>query len=240
MTTFLKGVGYPFRGIAGFLQRPALWKYALATFAINLALLAIAVVLFLKYRADLVLWIMPARFPEWLRSALGWILSAVVAGAALVVVLVLGNLLATPFLDLMTERILRDAGEPLPPGRGVLRALARGLVNQTLKLLFFGAIQSLLLLLLATPLAPLHPPLAGLLAVLFLGFEYLDYPLDARHVPVPARFAWLVDHLGASLGFGAVLFLVLWIPFAGVLLAPLAVTGAALLAHDLDRPSSKL
>src|SRR6185436_3623491 len=183
---------------------------------------------------------MPAKFPEWLRAALGWILSAVVAAAGLFVFLSAGNLLSAPFLDAMTERLLSDVGETLPPGRGALRALGRALVNQTLKLLLFGAIQTLLLLLLATPLAVVHPPLAGFLAVLFLGFEYLDYPLDARRVSVPDRFAWLVDHFGASLGFGAVLFGVLWIPFAGLLLAPLAVTGACLLAHDLDPPSSRL
>jgi CysZ protein len=238
MSSFFSALTYPFRGVAFFLRRPALWKYFAAAFAINVILFAVLAVLFFKHRADLVTWIMPARFPEWLRATLGWILTGVVAVAALFLFTIVGNLLATPFLDAMTERILHELGEQLPPSRGPLRALLRALVNQTLKLLFFGAIQGLLLLLLATPLALLHPPLSALLAVLFLGFEYLEYPLAARRVDVPGRFAWLARHLGAALGFGLVLFGALWIPFLGYLCLPLAVAGAALLAHHIDSPGS--
>lgn len=231
---FFSALTYPFRGVAFFLRRPALWKYAVAAFAINFLLFALLAVLFWKHRADLVAAITPARCPAWLRSALGWFLTAVVAAAGLFLFTIVGNILATPFLDAMTKRILEELGETLPAPRGPLAALRRAVVNQTLKLLFFGAVQALLLLLLVTPLAVLHPPLSGLLAVLFLGFEYLDYPLDARRVPVPGRFSWLTRHLGPALGFGLVLFAVLWIPFLGYLCLPLAVAGASLLAHRLD------
>jgi CysZ protein len=238
MTSFFSALTYPFRGVAFFLRRPALWKYFAAAFAINLILFVTLAVLFFKHRADLVAWIMPARFPEWLRAALGWILTGAVAVAGLFLFTVVGNILASPFLDAMTERILRELGEQLPPSRGPLRALLRALVNQTLKLVCFGAIQGLLLLLLATPLAFLHPPLSAFLAILFLGFEYLDYPLDARRVSIPGRFAWLAGHLGAALGYGLVLFGALWIPFVGYLCLPLAVAGASLLAHNIDSPGA--
>jgi len=240
MTSFFSALSYPFRGVAYFLRRPALWKYAAAAFAINLALFALLAVLFFKYRADLVAWVTPARFPAWLRSALGWILSGVAIAAGLFLFTIVGNLLATPFLDAMTEHILRELGETLPPGRGPGRALLRALVNQSLKLALFGGVQALLLLLLVTPLGFLHPPLSAFLAVLFLGFEYADYPLDARRLSVPDRVGWLLDHLGAALGFGSVIFALLWIPFLGYVFLPLAVAGASLLAHDLDPPSSRM
>ena len=53
---------------------------------------------------------------------------------------------------------------------------------------------------------------------------------------MPDRFAWLGRRLGATLGFGAVLFPVLLIPFVGYVLLPLSVAGACLLAHDIDSP----
>ena len=240
MTSFFSALTYPFRGVAYVLRRPALWSYFAAAFAINLILFAVLAILFVHYRADLVAWIMPARFPDWLRATLGWILSGVVAVSGLFLFTIVGNILATPFLDAMTERILTDLGETLPPGHGAGRALLRALVNQTLKLFFFGGLQALLLLLLVTPAAVLHPPLSAFVAVLFLGFEYLDYPLDARRVSVPDRFGWLLEHLGAALGFGSLLFLFLWIPLVGYLLLPLAVAGASLLAHDLDPARSRL
>ena len=240
MAGFISALGYPFRGVVYFLRRPALWKFAAAAFAINLALFAVLIVIFLTYRSDLVAWITPARGPGWVRTTMGWVLTGVVAIAGLFLFTIVGNLLAIPFLDAMTRRILRELGETLPPGRGPARAIARAVVNQTLKLLFFGAVQALLLLLLVTPLAILHPPLSALVAVLLLGFEYLDYPLDARRIPVPGRLAWLADHFGAAFGFGSVLFLILWIPLLGYLCLPLAVAGASLLAHSIDSQSSRM
>jgi CysZ protein len=110
----------------------------------------------------------------------------------------------------------------------------RALVNQAIKLLLFGAIQAALLLLYVTPLAFVHPPISAFLGVLFLGFDYLDYPLDARQLSVPDRVGWVLRHAGATLGYGSVLFLVLLVPLLGTMLLPLTVVGATLLAHHLD------
>jgi CysZ protein len=242
MTSFFNALGYPFRGIAYFLARPALWKYFAAAFAINVVLFAILVYLFIEHRTELVDALLPARWWGWLRAGLGWLLTLGVAIAGLFLFTIVGNILAGPFLDAMTERILRELGETLPPPRGTLRALGRSVVNQILKLVFFGAVQLALLLLHLIPGVGtvLHPILSTLVAVAFLGFEYLDYPLDARHLSVPARFAWLWRHPGEALGFGAVLFPVLLIPFVGYACLPLAVAGASLLAHQVDFSHSKL
>lgn len=234
MSDFLIALTYPFRGIAYFVSRPALWKYAAAAVAIHLLALAVFLVLYFEFRAGLVHGITPDRFPHWLQTASAWLLSILIFVAVLFGALVVGNLLSLPILDALTERILRDLGETLPPSRGIRHALRRSLVNQTLKLILFGAVQAGLLLLYVTPLAVLHPPLSAFVGVLFLGFDYLDYPLDARQVPVPDRFAWLFAHAGATLGYGAVLFLVLLVPLLGSLLLPLTVAGAALLAHRID------
>jgi CysZ protein len=239
MTGFFSALTYPFRGVAYFLRRPALWKYAAGAFAINIVLFAVLIALYVAHRESLVALVTPDRFPSWLRTATGWILSLFVALVGLFLFSIVGNMLASPFLDALTERILREEGETLPQGRGPLRALGRALVNQTLKLLFFGAVQALLLVLWITPLGVLHPPLSALVAVLFLGFEYLDYPLDARGVPVPGRISWILAHAGAALGYGSVLFLVLLVPFLGYFCLPLSVAGAALLAHRIDSPSAR-
>jgi len=238
MSDFLTALTYPFRGVAYFVGRPALWKFAFAAVAIHLLAFGILIALYLHYRGDLVVWITPGRFPHWLQATAGWILSILLFVAVLFAAFLAGNLLSLPILDALTERVLRDLGETLPPGRGIGHALRRCLVNQTLKLLIFGAIQAALLLLYVTPLAFLHPPISAFLGVLFLGFDYLDYPLDARQVPVPARFGWLFRHAAATLGYGSVLFLVLVVPLLGTMLLPLTVAGAALLAHRLDSPRS--
>ena len=240
--TFFSGLLYPFRGIGYFLRRPVLWKYFAAAFAINLVLFVILAYLFMEHRTELVDWLLPDRWWGWVRATLGWLMTVAVGVAGLFLFTIVGNILASPFLDAMTERILADLGEKLPPSRGPLRALLRSLVNQTLKLVFFGAIQLALLLLHLIPGVGtvLHPILSTFVGVLFLGFEYLDYPLDARHVPVPGRFSWLGKRLAPTLGFGTVLFPVLLIPFFGYVSLPLAVAGAALLAHDVDYASPRV
>jgi CysZ protein len=242
MSSFFSALGYPFLGIGYFLRRPALWKYFAASFAINVLLFAVLAYLFIEHRGELVDAVLPHRWWGWLRGGLGWLLTLVVAVAALFLFTIVGNILASPFLDAMTERILRELGETLPPSRGPLRALGRSVVNQVLKLVFFGGIQIALLLLHLIPGVGtvLHPVLSALVAVAFLAFEYLDYPLDARRLSVPDRFAWLWRHPGEALGFGAVLFPVLLIPFFGYVFLPLAVAGASLLAHQVDFGHSKV
>jgi CysZ protein len=238
LTSFFTSLTYPFRGVAYFLGRPALWKYFAAAFAINVVLFGILTWLFVAYRANLVDAILPERWWGWVRTGLGWLITAAVAIAGLFLFTIVGNILASPVLDAMTERILRDLGEPLPPPRGPWRALGRGLVNQLLKLLIFGAIQVGLLFLHLIPGigSVLHAVLSAFTGVVFLGFEYLDYPLDARGLSVPERFGWLVRRPAPALGFGAVLFPILLIPFIGYVLLPLSVAGACLLAHDVDSP----
>lgn len=241
LTSFFSALTYPFRGVAYFLGRPMLWKYFAAAFAINVVLFGVLTWLFVEYRTDLVDWILPAKWWGWVRTGLGWLITTAVAIAGLFLFTVVGNILASPFLDAMTERVLRDLGEPLPPPRGPWRALVRGLVNQSLKLLLFGAVQAGLLFLHLIPGigSVLHAVLSAFAGVVFLGFEYLDYPLDARGLSVPARFAWLARHLAPALGFGAVLFPILLIPFVGYVLLPLSVAGACLLAHGVDSPAIK-
>ena len=236
MSEFLAGLSYPFRGVAYFAGRPALWKYAAAAVAIHLAAFLAVAVLYFEFRHGVVEAITPGRFPGWLRTASGWFFSVLLAVAALFAAWLAGNLLSLPVLDALTARILRDLGESLPEGRGVRHALWRSLVNQALKILFFGAVQLGLLVLYLTPLSVLHPPVSTFLGILFLGFDYLDYPLDARGVPVPSRIGWMVRHAGATLGYGGVLFVLLLVPLLGTIVLPLTVAGAALLAHRLDSP----
>jgi uncharacterized protein involved in cysteine biosynthesis len=49
----------------------------------------------------------------------------------------------------------------------------------------------------------------------------------------------MLRRLGATLGYGTILFVVLLVPLLGYLLLPLTVAGAALLAHRLDSPPGK-
>ena len=234
MTEYLDALTYPFRGLAYFVSRPKLWKFSAAAIAVHLLVFILFISLYIACREKLVALVTPERFPSWLQTTSHWILSVLFLVAGLVLSLFLGNAFTLPFLDAMTERILTDLGETLPSGGGFGRMIGRALFNQVLKLMLFVAVQGALLVLYITPLAVLHPVLSAFVTILFLGVDYLDYPLDARRVSVPDRWAWSARHPGATLGYGTILFVILLVPLLGYLLLPLTVAGAALLAHRLD------
>lgn len=228
-------LAYPLRGLGYLASHRELWKYAAGAFAVNFVVLTSMIVAVFAFRTAWVELLTPEETPEWIQSVLGCFLVLVAVLMALFVSTILGNLIAGPFLDAMTERMLVGLGVALPPSRGVLNAVARSIVNQLAKLLFFGSIQVFLLVLLITPAGFLQPPLAFVFTLLFLGFEYLDYPLDARRMPVPQRFSYLFGHLGPAAGFGAACFAVHLVPFLGYLALPASVCGATLLSFELDR-----
>ncbi len=234
MPGFFRGLSYPFRGLAFLARRRELWKYAAGAFALNVLLFTAGAVLLWIALPDLVRAITPERTWEWVKPVLSCLLALVALVLALFLFTLVGNLVAGPFLDAMTERMLGLLGETLPPSRGWANALGRALLNQFLKLLLFGGIQALLLVLLLTPAAILHPPLAGFLTVLFLALEFADYPLDARRVPVPARIAWVFRHARPALGFGAACLGLSLVPFLLYFLLPSAVAGGVLLVRDID------
>lgn len=237
MPGFFAGLTYPFRGLAFVAKRRELWKYAAGAFALNLILFTAGFVALYFTMPDLIRTITPEKTPGWLLPVLKVVLWLVAAALSLILFTIVGNLVAGPFLDAMTERMLGLLGETLPPSRGLASAFGRTVVNQSLKLLIFGSVQALLLILLVTPIGFFHPPLAGLLTVVFLALEYMDYPLDARRVAVPARFRFVLGHLRPSLGFGAACLALSLVPFVLYFLLPAAVAGGVLLVRDTEKGS---
>ena len=235
MPGFFEGLTYPFRGLAFVANRRELWKYAAGAFALNLILFTAGFVALYFAMPHLMKAVTPDKTPSWLLPVLKGILWLVAAALSLILFTIVGNLVAGPFLDAMTERMLGLLGETLPPSRGLASAFGRTVVNQSLKLLIFGSVQILLLVLLVTPFGFVHPPLAGFLTVLFLALEYVDYPLDARRVAIPSRFRFVFGHLRPSLGFGAACLALSLVPFVLYFLLPAAVAGGVLLVRDVEK-----
>lgn len=239
MRSFLTGATYPFRGLAFLGRRRALWSWLAAPLIIHALLLALALALFLIFRKDLVAALLPGAWTGWIRGLAGFALQVAAALLALLGSVLLGNVLAAPFLDALAGRVLMAAGEAAPPPQSTAGSIGRASANEALQLLILGAVQSGLLALWVTPLGFLHPPLSVVASLLFIAQETLDPALDARGLSPVDRLRWIARHAGSVAGFGAALLPFLAVPIAGPLLLPCAVAGAALLVHDLDPASSK-
>jgi CysZ protein len=230
---FLRALTFPVRGLGHFLTSPQLWPYMAAAFALNLLLLGALIWLAIEFGDDLARWLMPEKAWGWLKATAEWAARLLMALLLLLSFTFIGNIIAGPFLEAMTEKMMIGLGERPPAPRGFLGALGRSVVNQGTKLVLFAAIQFGLLFLLVIPGVNLaHPVISGFVTVLFLGLEYFDYPLEFRGLSALDRFGYGLRNLGPTLGFGAILFLVLLVPCLGYLFLPVSVCGATLLVHE--------
>lgn len=239
-------------------REPGLWIWCLLPLALNLLLFGAAIAVFAANYDALVLWLEsllamddPRAWYQWLWvgpiRALAWLLRWVlIAAVALLVYLlftVVGSVLASPFLDLLSERVERIVAGAAPAApsswRTSLRVAARVFVEDLKRTAFFVLVQGALL---AVALVPLLTPVAGiaslLFTMLFLSLDYTAYSLDRRRVPFHARRLWLWQHRRAMLGFGGAAFASFLVPGLNFLCLPVLVTGGTLLALEAGVPEA--
>jgi CysZ protein len=231
---FFAGAGYPFRGLAFLARRRALWVWLAAPIVLHAVLLVLTLAAFLWFRQDLLDALLPSAWTGWTSTLAGWGLQAAALLLGVLASVLIGNVLASPFLDALAVRVLAAAGEILPPPPSALASIGGAAANQALQVLILGVVQSGLLALWITPLGILHPFLSAAASILFLAQESLDPALDTRDLSPFARLGWIFRHRASVAGFGAALALLLAVPFVGVLLLPCAVAGASLLVKDLE------
>jgi len=229
---FFDGMGYPFRGVKHLLGHRELWPYAAKSLVVGILLF----MLLIAMAAGLVLGVFSNPF-EFKTVLLGCAAAALGVVGGIVLFALIGNVIAGPYLEAMTERMMADAGRIKETPRGYGAAFGAGLVDQLGRFALFLAVQGMLFGLWLTPAALVHPVAAGVVTAFFVAIEHLEYPLEARGLRFFARIDWGFKRLGPSLGFGTTLMFVM--PFAGFLLLPAAVCGAVLLEQDLERAGAK-
>jgi uncharacterized protein involved in cysteine biosynthesis len=152
-----------------------------------------------------------------------WLL---VVGLALVGAVVLGSVICDPFYDALSERtealhLGRDVGAPFAIAT-VIAGIGREFAVTMLRLVVFGAVAVPLWLLAFTPAAVVATPLSLAWTWLFFAWEFLVRSM-VRHAPSgTARLRTLFDHKALFAGFGAVAWLLSFVP----LTAPLLVVSA--------------
>jgi CysZ protein len=178
-------------------------------------------------------WVGPAKV---LLTLLGVLLFAALAGAALVISFLFANILAAPFLEVLSSRVeFLAAGSVRDQGAsglaGVLGDAARSLWEELKRSAFFLAVVAALTALgFAIPGAQLVTgPAIVAFAVFFLPLDYASYALDRRRLSFGQKRRWLLDNKGAVSGFGLAAFLICWIPGLNFFAMPLMVAGGTLL-----------
>ena len=231
---FSRGFFAPFRSVRLLRSNPRLVQYILIPFLINSIVFSAAVYLGLDFFGSTVVEYIP-QGEAWYWSVVYWLLWVIALLLTAVLVFfsftVVGNLLASPFNDLLSERTeevlsgdLND--EPFSVGRFLRDALQTILMEAKKMSLFVVA----MLLILPLNLLPgfgnsIYTLLAISLTLFFLCFEYLGFVLVRKHQFFREQKSYIFSRKFLMLGFSCGVMALLAIPFFQLFCIPLAVIG---------------
>jgi CysZ protein len=246
---YFEGFAYPFRGLAFLVRRPRLWVWVVVPVTLMIAMLGGAAVIALTATPWLLSFVVdrpPGGPGFWLALAsAAWFTAAALIGlllfaVAAVVLWVVSTLVATPFYDLLAERVeweLLGVDDRPFELAVVLKDAARSIAHTLVALLLYAAAMLPVALIGLVPiLGEIVGPIAGgVLTVTFLARELLDMPLARRRVSFGTKMRFLWDHLALMEGFGTAAMLMLWIPLLNFFSMPVAVVGGTLLYCRLER-----
>jgi CysZ protein len=235
---YAHGASYLARGWALMRQRPTLLLLGMVPALVVFVVLATAFVLLLLNLGGVAAWVTPFADDWWtpLRAVVRIGAAVVLVAASVLLWIATFTGITLTVGDPFYERIWRECEVMLGPtqlgeGLGFWRSAVDGL-----KLTALGVLTSLIVLL--SGLLPVIGPVLGLLLGVTLsgralGRELLSRPLEGRDMDRHAQRTLLEPHRRAVHGFGVVSQLCFLVPLGGVLVMPVAVAGATVMAREI-------
>ena len=239
--SFSRGFFCPFRSLLLLRSRPRLITYILIPFLINLTVFTAAVYLGLDFFGNTVVEYIP-QGEAWYWTMLSWLLWVVAALLTSVLVFfsftVVGNLIASPFNDLLSERT-----EAILSGRSIDETFSfrqfcsdawKSVLMEARKMWVFVLAMVLILPLNLLPGigSAIYTVLAISLTLFFLCVEYLSFVMVRKRQFFKEQRQFIFSRKFLMLGFACGVLVVLSIPFFQFFCIPLAVIGATRLWCD--------
>jgi CysZ protein len=240
-----KELGHGFFGVfrsLGYTQKHGLWGLYALPALVSLGIFALVGWGFYAFSAEIYLWLETkvglAEGESWWQKTAQFFIGLVIYGITLILYLKIYKylvlILVSPFLGPVAERVIQiEKPESLTEvpfsfarfSADLKRSLQISLRNLGIEL---GIVGSLALLSFFVPVtSPFITPVVLLVEWYFIGFGFMDPRNEIRQVSVTNTKDFVWRHKGAAVGNGAAFFLLLFIPFLGVLLAPVWATISA-------------
>ncbi len=192
---------------------------------------------------------MMSYVPQWLEF-ISWILWLLFGAMMLLLYgycfALVGNLIASPFYGLLSERVESLAyqttnSEPFS-WRALIAVAGRSVGRELVKLGYFlpriiGVLLAALVLSFIPVLNIAAPVITFLWGSWSLSLQYLDYPADNHQLSFRELRRQAADTRLSSIGFGGGVLLATSIPVLNMLTIPASVIGATLLWNDRLRDS---
>ncbi len=259
----MDGLSLPIEAARLLARERSLWAPSVVPIGLSILAISLSLSLLVAYSSELYSWAtvwMPVlQAGEWytwlwigpakvVLRAIGAVLFAAIAGVSLLAAFLVANVLASPFLDLLSYRVeLIESGRVVDEASsgllGSVSDVARSLREEMRKTFFFLAVVGTLSLFgLLIPGAQLltGPAIVGF-AIFFLPLDYASYALDRRRLTFREKQHWLRSNKPAVVGFGVAAFLTCAVPGLNLLALPLLVIGGTLLAlrhQPVEEPSA--
>ena len=238
LSRFVQGFVLPIRGAALLWRTPALRRLALVPLLLNSVLYLLTLTLFFQfYDTGFSLFIDRPEAWYWLIGYyVLWGLAFLIVVALFVFSFVfVGKALATPFLDILSERT-----ELALQGSSTTEAfqLGRWLIDILRSL--GHSILILLVLIIAFPLSFIPAVGAAVwigLGWLLLVYEFTSFALDRRRLTFRQKCVRILSNRAESLGFGAALFVLLTIPVVNIVSLSVAAVSGTLLVYQWENVS---
>lgn len=238
---FFRGLAYPLLAWRYLRLNKGLFKFILLPLLINILVFGAGSYWGVSLIHEFIAGFLP-RGQAWYWAWLTYILTLLATAAAFVLAFfsftVIGNIIAAPFNDLLSEQVeKRLTGKSLQgPAdmRGQLLQTLRAVVVEARKMLVFllG-----LALLFAFNIVPglgsvIYVLLAACWTIFFLAAEYTGYVFARKGFSFQEQKQIILGNSGLMAGFGFGIFCVLAVPFVQFFTIPLGVIGATLLVHE--------
>ena len=241
-SNFSRGFLYPFRAGKFIKGHPALLKYIIIPFFINVMVLSGAIYWgFAFFNSIVVHYIPQGETWYWV------ILSYFIWAAAILITMVLvffgftvtGAIIASPFNDILsekTEELLSGIPNDEPfVFKIFLKDAMHTVTDESKKIIIFVVLMVFLLPLNLLPGGSLpYSVLTVLLTVFFLVVEYTGYVFYRKHLTFREQRNFIFSQKFLMLGFGTGVLGVLAVPFLQFFCIPLGVVGATQLYYDLS------
>lgn len=236
MQDIYKGANYLLKGFS-LIHQKGIRRFAYIPMAINTLLFSFAIWLGITKFDQWINSLIPNWLPEWLLSALMWVIWPLFASMLILIIFfsfsIIANLLAAPF-----NGVLAEAVETKLLGGTVPNMSWKEIIKDA-PVMLWGEIRKIIYLLLwMVPLfifswIPVINIIAPVLWVAFsswmLAIDYHDYPMGNHLLKFPQQRALLRQKRSLALGFGLATLGATMIPFVNFLVIPAAVAGATAL-----------
>ncbi|SEA81976.1 CysZ protein [Desulfuromusa kysingii] len=238
---FTRGFSYPLRAFKFFRRKPSLLKYLAIPFFVNLLVFTVTVYFGLDFFQGLLEAYAPSTdvwygiFLYYLAWTFGLLMTIVVVFFSFTVI---GNLIASPFNELLSERtegVIIGVHDDTPFSLGrFLKESKDAMLVEMKKMLVLVLCMVLLFGINFIPVigSVLYAILAPAFTLFFLAVEYMAFVLMRKQLSFAEQRRYIFRHPVLMLGYACGVFCMLAIPFIQFFCIPLAVVGATLLWCD--------